>query len=123
MRKLLSTTIAAAAVAFAAPALAGGITIDLTHPIPTFHPAEGDPMTPDLDKPWLDSVPIPSFGQQAVFSISGNSPPVRGISISAGLSCPSITAPTSIRPATTSTTRAQWRRAGRRRESASSPIS
>ena len=70
MRKLLPMTIAAAAVAFAAPALAGSITIDLTHPIPTFHPTEGDPMTPDLGKPWLDSVPIPSFGQQAVFSIS-----------------------------------------------------
>jgi len=70
MRKLLTTTIAAAAVAVAAPALAGGVTIDLTHPIPTFHPTEGDPMTPDLSKPWLDSVPIPSFGQQAVFSIS-----------------------------------------------------
>ena len=63
-------TIAAAAVAFAAPALAGGITIDLTHPIPTFHPTEGDPTAPDLNRPWLDSVPIPSFGQQAVFSIS-----------------------------------------------------
>lgn len=69
MRKLLSTTIAAA-VAFAAPALAGGVTIDLTHPIPTFHPMEGDPTAPDLNKPWLDSTPIPSFGQQAVFSIS-----------------------------------------------------
>ena len=69
MRKLLSTTIAAA-VAFAAPALAGSITIDLTHPIPTFHPTEGDPTAPDLNRPWLDSVPIPSFGQQAVFSIS-----------------------------------------------------
>ena len=70
MRKLLPMTIAAAAVAFAAPALAGSITIDLTHPIPTFHPTEGDPTAPDLNRPWLDSVPIPSFGQQAVFSIS-----------------------------------------------------
>ena len=70
MRKLLSTTIAAAAVAFAAPALAGSVTIDLTHPIPTFHPTEGDPTAPDLSQPWLDSTPIPSFGQQAVFSIS-----------------------------------------------------
>ena len=69
MRKLLSTTLAVAAVAVAAPALAGSMTIDLTHPIPTFHPTEGDPMTPDLGKPWLDSVPIPSFGAQAVFSI------------------------------------------------------
>ena len=71
MRKLLSTTVAAAVLALAAAgmALAGSVTIDLTHPIPTFHPTDGDPMTPDLSKPWLDSMPIPSFGQQAVFSI------------------------------------------------------
>ena len=69
MRTLLTTTLAAAALAVAAPALAGSMTIDLTHPIPTFQPTEGDPMTPDLSKPWLDSVPIPSFGAQAVFSL------------------------------------------------------
>ena len=31
---------------------------------------EGGRIPPDLNKPWLDSTPIPSFGQQAVFSIS-----------------------------------------------------
>ncbi len=69
MGKFLSTALAAAAVAAAAPALAASMIIDLTHPIPTFQPMEGDPMKPDLSKPWLDSKPIPSFGQQAVFSL------------------------------------------------------
>ncbi len=65
------------AVAFAgAFALGGGalhadsFTIDLTHPIPTFKPMEGDPMKPDLSQPWLDSKAIPSFGQQTVLSFS-----------------------------------------------------
>ena len=49
-------------------ALADSFAIDLTHPIPTFKPMEGDPMKPDLGQPWLDSTPIPSFGQQAVLS-------------------------------------------------------
>lgn len=44
--------------------------VDLTHPIPTFQPMEGDPMKPDTSKPWLDSKPIPSFGQQTVLSYS-----------------------------------------------------
>ena len=43
--------------------------LDLTHPIPTFQPMEGDPMQPDMSKPWLDSQAIPSFGQQTVLSI------------------------------------------------------
>ncbi|MCP4227686.1 MAG: cyclase family protein, partial [Actinomycetia bacterium] len=30
----------------------------------------GDPMKPDLNNPWLDSKPHPSFGQQAVFAVS-----------------------------------------------------
>ena len=54
----------------AAPALAETFVIDLTHPIPTFQPMEGDPMKPDLTKPYLDSKPIPTFGQQTVFSLS-----------------------------------------------------
>lgn len=45
------------------------VTIDLTHPIPTFAPSEEDPMKADLSKPYLDSVPIPTFGGQAVLSI------------------------------------------------------
>ncbi len=52
------------------PALAETFTVDLTHPIPTFQPMAGDPTKPDLTQPWLDSKPIPSFGQQTVFAIS-----------------------------------------------------
>ena len=52
------------------PAAAETFTVDLTHPIPTFKPMAGDPMKPDLAQPWLDSKPIPSFGQQTVFAIS-----------------------------------------------------
>ena len=48
---------------------AGNFIIDLTHPIPTFQPMEGDPMKPDMSKPWLDSQAIPSFGQQTVLVI------------------------------------------------------
>ena len=44
--------------------------IDLTHPIPTFHPVEGDPTAPDLNKPWGDSRPIPTFGQQTVLEMT-----------------------------------------------------
>jgi kynurenine formamidase len=47
----------------------GAFIVDLTHPIPTFQPMEGDPMKPDMSKPWLDSTAIPSFGQQTVLSI------------------------------------------------------
>ena len=46
------------------------ITIDLTHPIPTFAATEDDPMKADLTKPFLDSVPIPTFGGQTVFTLS-----------------------------------------------------
>ena len=48
---------------------AGSFIVDLTHPIPTFQPMEGDPMKPDMSKPWLDSQAIPSFGQQTVLAI------------------------------------------------------
>lgn len=53
----------------AGSAAAESFVVDLTHPIPTFAPMEGDPMKPDLAKPYLDSKPIPSFGQQTVFSL------------------------------------------------------
>ncbi len=64
-------------LAFAA-ALLGGIAaagaetflIDLTHPIPTFKPMEGDPLKADLNQPWLDSKPHPTFDQQAILTIS-----------------------------------------------------
>ena len=43
--------------------------VDLTHPLPTFGAMEGDPMKPDLANPWLDSKPVPTFGQQTVLTI------------------------------------------------------
>ncbi len=51
-------------------AIAGSFMVDLTHPIPTFKPMGGDPMKPDLSQPWFDSKPIPTFGQQAILTIS-----------------------------------------------------
>jgi len=50
--------------------LAESFLIDLTHPIPTFKPMGEDPLKPDTSQPWLDSKPIPTFGQQTVLSIS-----------------------------------------------------
>ena len=48
----------------------GSLSIDLSHPIPTFAPSSDDPMKPDFSKPYLDSVPIPTFGGQAVLSFA-----------------------------------------------------
>jgi kynurenine formamidase len=44
--------------------------IDLTHPIPTYHPMEGDPIKADLAKPWLNSTPHMTFERQAILTIS-----------------------------------------------------
>jgi len=60
---------AASAILLALPAAADTVLIDLTHPIPTFQPMEGDPTAPDLANPWFDSQPIPTFGQQTVLAI------------------------------------------------------
>ena len=53
------------------------MTIDLTHPIPTFQPTVGNPLKPDLDGPWLDSTPrsgtrsrLPSY--RAAMNVIGN---------------------------------------------------
>jgi kynurenine formamidase len=62
--------VAALLVGFVGAAMAETFTIDLTHPIPTFKPMAGDALKPDLAQPWLDSKPVPTFGQQTVFSIS-----------------------------------------------------
>ncbi len=71
MRKVLFAACAVVVTAFAAGgAMAHNFLVDLTHPIPTFKPMEGDAMKPDMNQPWLDSKPIPSFGQQTVFSVS-----------------------------------------------------
>ena len=46
----------------------GSLSIDLSHPIPTFAPDAEDPMKADLSKPYLNSTPIPSFGGQSALS-------------------------------------------------------
>jgi len=69
MKRLVLGAAAALAIATAAGAEAADFTVDLTHPIPTFQPMEGDAMKPDMAKPWLDSKAIPSFGQQTVFAL------------------------------------------------------
>jgi len=69
LKKTIALAAFAGAMTLGAAALhADTFTIDLTHPIPTFKPMEGDAMKPDLNQPWLDSKPIPSFGQQTVLS-------------------------------------------------------
>jgi len=71
---MLKRAIAMTAFGFALVLVAGAVAhsfmVDLTHPIPTFKPMGGDPMKPDMNQPWLDSKPIPTFGQQTVLSIS-----------------------------------------------------
>ena len=61
--------ISALALGAAGSASAETFMVDLTHPIPTFAPMSGDPMKPDMSQPYLDSQPIPTFGQQTVFSL------------------------------------------------------
>lgn len=46
---------------------AGNIVIDLTHPIGTFAPKDGNIAEPDLDAPLKNSVAVPTFGAQAVY--------------------------------------------------------
>lgn len=68
MRKLLFTATIAAVSVFAFGASAQTV-IDLTHPIPTFKPMEGDPMKPDMSQPYEDIGVFPTFGGHAVFAM------------------------------------------------------
>jgi kynurenine formamidase len=68
-RHVALTAALTAALLIPLAAKAEMVTIDLTHPIPTFAPSEEDPMQADLNKPFLDSVPIPTFGAQTVLSL------------------------------------------------------
>ena len=54
----------------ASAAQAETFLVDLTHPLPTFQPLDGNITEPDLNQPWLDSQPVPTFGIQAVLQIS-----------------------------------------------------
>lgn len=64
-----SLVTAAIMLPFLAAPVAAQTVIDLTHPIPTFAPMEGDPMKPDLSKPYEDIGLHPSFGGQAVLAL------------------------------------------------------
>lgn len=66
---LITTISIAALLSLSAVASAEMVTVDLTHPIPTFEPSADDPMQADLSKPHLDSKPIPTFGGQTVFAL------------------------------------------------------
>ncbi len=69
IRSIYVAAIAAAFAFTAGPVSADSFVIDLTHPIPTYKPMEGDATKPDMSQPWLDSVPHPTFEHQAVLSI------------------------------------------------------
>ena len=97
----------AAMSAFASTALADVVTIDLSHPIPTFAPSADDPMKADLSKPYLDSVPIPTFGGQAILSL-GEFPTSDGHFDLGTLVLAEHHGTHLDTPATTSTIRAVW---------------
>jgi kynurenine formamidase len=70
LQKSLVITAVITILVFGGVAYAGSFMVDLTHPIPTFKPMAGDPMKPDTAQPWLNSKPIPTFGQQTILTIS-----------------------------------------------------
>jgi kynurenine formamidase len=69
-RALFQVALVGSLILSVGSAWAQSFLVDLTHPIPTFKPMQGKPMEPDLTQPWLDSKPIPTFGQQTVLSIA-----------------------------------------------------
>ena len=70
LQKSFAITAVISILVFGGVAYAGSFMVDLTHPIPTFKPMAGDPMKPDTAQPWLNSKPIPTFGQQTILTIS-----------------------------------------------------
>ena len=60
------------ALTFAASgaAKAEQIFIDLMHPLPTFKPKDGSPLSPDLTRPWGNGERHPGFGKPAILSIA-----------------------------------------------------
>ncbi len=52
--------------------------IDLTHPLGTFNPTDGDLTQPNLSSPHGDSIAVPTFGNQAVYEILPNFPTNQG---------------------------------------------
>ncbi len=69
---LSAAVLAGFSVMAAGAASAGMFLVDLTHPIGTFKPLNGDITKPDLNAPNLDSIAVPTFGQQAVYDFHFN---------------------------------------------------
>ena len=59
-------------------AAADSFTVDLTHPMGTFPPTDGDITKPDLSKPYKGSIAVPTFGAQAVYEVLPNFETNRG---------------------------------------------
>ena len=78
--RLLSIAGAASLAAAMTPlaASADSFVVDLTHPIGTFAPKDGNIGEPDLTKPIRDSIQVPTFGMQAVFETLPNFETNRG---------------------------------------------
>lgn len=57
---------------------AGSFLIDLTHPMGTFNPTDGDLTKPDLSSPHGDSIALPTFGNQTVYEILPDFPTNQG---------------------------------------------
>jgi kynurenine formamidase len=69
----------AAALALASPAGAlTTFTVDLSHPLGTVAPLNGDVSKPDLAKPYKGSIAVPTFGAQAVYEQMPNYATNRG---------------------------------------------
>lgn len=60
------------------PTPADTFTIDLTHPLGTFSPTDGDLTKPDLSSPHGDSIAVPTFGNQAVMELLPELPTNQG---------------------------------------------
>ncbi|MFC1681621.1 cyclase family protein [Pseudomonadota bacterium] len=60
------------------PSHGAPLMIDLTHPLGTFNPTDGDLTKPDLSSPHGDSIAVPTFGNQAVYEVLPDFPTNQG---------------------------------------------
>jgi kynurenine formamidase len=77
MKPIIAALGGAALLTLSAAAGAEPMVLDLTHPIPTYAPMEGDPMKADMSKPWGDARQHPTFGGPVVLA-KGKFPTNRG---------------------------------------------
>jgi kynurenine formamidase len=45
------------------------LIVDLTHTVPTYRASAEDPTLPDMEQPWTDAPPFPTFGGHAVLGL------------------------------------------------------